>query len=232
MMKKTITPVAFALIAISIPIIITTFATESVAFSDTFFLQQFQKLDLESTSGFSGPEYLHFSNTLQKYFRLRLPSPQLLIQTGDKLEPLYRQGEIAHLEDVQHLFQRELLARNLSCIMLIAGLGLLVATKQQRPSTTIAAAIISGCSIGITAFLLLLFAVWRNFKQAFTIFHLIAFDNMLWQLDPAQDNLLKLFPEQFFFNATTTIAIRVLCPLIILLGGSIWYYKKVGNKSS
>jgi integral membrane protein (TIGR01906 family) len=45
-----------------------------------------------------------------------------------------------------------------------------------------------------------------DFGDAFVQFHLVAFSNDLWILDPTRDHLLMLFPEGFWFDATMRIA--------------------------
>ncbi|HKM39426.1 MAG TPA: TIGR01906 family membrane protein [bacterium] len=231
MNRKIIIYVAVALMVISVPILITTLATESVAFSETFYLRQYQRLSLGQSSGFSLQEFKQFSRTLHDYFRGRIPSPQLFVHSETGLEPLYKQREIYHLADVRHLFRLEWKLRNLGCILLIMGLGLVLAVKRQQSGPIIAMAIAGGSSIGIVAFLLLLLVARLNFNQAFTIFHLISFDNTLWQLDPSRHNLIKLFPEQFFLNATMAIIIQALGVLIVLLIASLGFHKKQQRES-
>ena len=45
-----------------------------------------------------------------------------------------------------------------------------------------------------------------GFSQTFYFFHVIAFTNDLWKLDPARDYLIMMFPEGFFFDATMVLA--------------------------
>ena len=39
----------------------------------------------------------------------------------------------------------------------------------------------------------------------FTQFHFLSFTNDLWMLDPRNDYLIIMFPQQFFFEATVFI---------------------------
>jgi integral membrane protein (TIGR01906 family) len=62
-----------------------------------------------------------------------------------------------------------------------------------------------------------------GFDAAFIKFHQIVFHNDYWQLDPARDHLVQMFPEGFWLFATL-----LLCGLIALqclvLGGGSWLF--------
>ncbi|HHV07724.1 MAG TPA: TIGR01906 family membrane protein [Firmicutes bacterium] len=216
MKQKTAVRLAALLIAISVPVLITLLAVESIAFSEQFYLHQHQKLGLEHATGFSASNYLQFSRALQDYYHGHIASPQIIIPTDYGPQPLYKDHELAHLVDVYHLFRLGFTIRNLAMVLLLTGITLLLTFRKHRAWRIIVTAIGIGSTGGIVLFLLLLLAVKLDFSQAFTYFHLISFDNMLWQLDPAKDNLIKMFPEQFFLNATVAITGRALTVLTIL----------------
>lgn len=48
------------------------------------------------------------------------------------------------------------------------------------------------------------------FERLFLQFHLIAFDNEYWILNPSSDKLIQLFPEAFWHSITTKIVLMVL----------------------
>ena len=50
-------------------------------------------------------------------------------------------------------------------------------------------------------------SVLINFDFVFTRFHFLSFANDLWMLDPRTDNLIIMFPQRFFFEATLFIAL-------------------------
>ena len=224
---------AAILIALSIPVLVATLATESVAFSERFYLKQYETLKLKQATGFSPDEFMQFSRTLWDYFRNRIASPQALFTAPpNSPQPLYQEHELAHLADVQYLFQIGWTGRRLALLSLAGSIGLLLILNKGRSGPTIAAAAAAGSSIGIACFLLLMLAIWFDFNRAFTAFHLISFDNMLWQLDPATDNLIRLFPEQFFQTAAVTIAVRALGAYFAVLVSSLWFYKNRQPRSS
>jgi len=65
-----------------------------------------------------------------------------------------------------------------------------------------------------------------GFDQLFLKFHLISFTNKLWQLDPAKDYLIMLFPQGFFYDAALFCALAT-AGLAIILGGVAGGYLKI-----
>ncbi len=55
-----------------------------------------------------------------------------------------------------------------------------------------------------------------NFNKFWIKFHEILFSNDLWLLSPSESNLIKMFPEQFFFSLVTKIIIFIICFFIFL----------------
>ena len=70
-MKEKQPFLAVLAIALSTPLLTTLLATESIAFSNRFYLQQYEKLDLKQASGFERQEFIQFSQALWDYFHNR-----------------------------------------------------------------------------------------------------------------------------------------------------------------
>ena len=65
-----------------------------------------------------------------------------------------------------------------------------------------------------------------DFDQFFLEFHLLSFANDFWQLNPATDYLIMLFPQGFWFDATMCVAIGTAAGAIILGGVGWWRWRK------
>ena len=57
-----------------------------------------------------------------------------------------------------------------------------------------------------------------GFDQLFYQFHLLSFSNEFWQLDPAKDYLIMLFPGGFWYDAALFCALATV-GLAVILGG-------------
>ncbi len=55
-----------------------------------------------------------------------------------------------------------------------------------------------------------------GFDQAFTQFHVIAFDNDLWKLNPSRDALIQMFPEAFWQDVSIWVGLGSLAEIGVL----------------
>ena len=65
--------------------------------------------------------------------------------------------------------------------------------------------------------------IGAGFPFFFTLFHEVLFRNDFWMLNPRQDFLVVMFPEQFWFEATLLVAFATASQALLLAGGSgLW----------
>ena len=69
-----------------------------------------------------------------------------------------------------------------------------------------------------------------NFDQLFIQFHLLGFSNELWQLDPARNYLIRLFPRGFWYDVFLLCGV-ITAGLAVVLGGMAGgYLLRAGGK--
>ncbi len=135
-------------------------------------------------------------------------------ETLDGRTPLLTDDERSHMRDVGSLVR---LLAAVALAALIVLLGCLVALRRER--RRIGALLVAGASaVGVAAVIIgVIFAV--AFDQAFLAFHEIFFSqgNFLFGAD---SNLLRLFPEPFFFEASLVAGGSIaLTALVVALVG-------------
>ena len=62
-----------------------------------------------------------------------------------------------------------------------------------------------------------------GFDSAWTEFHVVAFSNDLWQLDPTRDHLIQMYPEAFWLEITTLIVTATLLEAVLIGGAAAGY---------
>ena len=145
-------------------------------FNLKFYDKEFSKLEIYNNI----PKEIAFENTktLINYFN-----------KDDKLEVgFFNEKEILHLKDVKHLINKSIILFYLILILLIIFI-----TINKDFSKVF---FYSGILLVLIPLILLFF----DFNSVFIKFHEIFFNNNLWLLNPETDNLIKLFPEQFFID--------------------------------
>ncbi len=55
-----------------------------------------------------------------------------------------------------------------------------------------------------------------DFSDLFLEFHLLSFSNDLWLLDPRTDNLIRLFPQEFFLDAAMRVVVFTVVEALAL----------------
>ena len=165
-----------------------------LVFNQDFYYKEFEKLKIYEK--FSQEEINQNTQELIDYLKNDQP-----LETG-----FFNEKEKLHLQDIKSLIDRTLFIFFLTIIVLVI---LLIINRKNLAKPFL----FSG--LGLIS-LVLLFSI-INFQNLFFNFHLIAFDNNLWQLDPATDNLISLFSEQFFYDFFRKMLINSLVIGIMLV---------------
>lgn len=118
----------------------------------------------------------------------------------------YSEQAIFHLKDVKNLLQLTQILLILSTTTLLIIISLLVGKNQFQ---LIKDGLILGsmATMGISFLFVIILSL--NFQQSFILFHKIAFSNNLWLFDET-DNLIKLFPIEFFTTFAKQLAINII----------------------
>lgn len=164
---------------------------------DPFGFTQQQRFDLASYS-------IH-------YVRAHLPNNALSKQTLNGA-PVYNPREVSHMADVRTVFQRIFQVWQVTFIVLLL-MGFILWQKRER--RILGSAIQWGglLTTGIILFVGL-FAIFA-WQSWFSTFHLFFFEPGSW-LFSYPDILIRLFPAEFWFDATMTISILSLAAGLLL----------------
>src|SRR5581483_1488142 len=94
----------------------------------------------------------------------------------------------------------------------LAGLAL-----RRRAFLPLAAKVLAaGAAVTLGGIGLLGALAATDFSELFIQFHLLSFSNDLWLLDPRTDNLIRLFPQEYFLDAALRIVVFTLFQALML----------------
>jgi len=172
--------------------------------------------------GFTPEQRFILASTNIHYVRAHLPNDELVKQYLNGTQ-VFNEREVAHMADVRNVFQIILRIWQASLILLLL-LGVVFAKSGER--TAFASAIkqggVASSGIILTVGLLAIFA-WNTW---FELFHRLLFVPGSW-LFSYTDSLIRLFPFQFWFDATITLAtISFVGGLVLALCG--WHVQRQG----
>ena len=152
--------------------------------------------------GFTPQQRFNLASTNIHYVRAHLPGDALARQTLNGVS-VYNEREVTHMADVQAVFQIILRIWQTAFILLLLLAVVLIKNRERK---MLISAIQWGglitAGIIFTIALLAIFA-WQTW---FDLFHRFLFVPGSW-LFSYTDTLIRLFPIQFWFDATLTISV-------------------------
>ena len=129
----------------------------------------------------------------------------------EELNDFYNEDEKLHLNDVKELYKNLNLIFYITLILIILFLIYFIYNKNYKIIHS------SFLISSLILFLMILIFFIFDFNYLFEKFHIIFFNNDLWQLNPDEDNLINLFPEQIQYNITKKIFTNILFSAFILM---------------
>lgn len=193
-----------------IPIIIILLSFRFVVFDESFYKNEFKIYNIYDKVENADS----LLNNLLNYYK----NKEKLNNFNDK--------EQLHLKDVKSLIKNTFIL--LYSLVIIAIM--LIATQIKKDKHELKKILLYSGIISISLTLILIILSLIDFSDLFTKFHLIFFRNNLWLLNPIEDKLIQLFPEQIFKDVIRKIFIYSLFLSITLIISS--FFIKNGKRIS
>ncbi len=223
--------IAYTAFVIAVPLFLITTNLRLLVNTPLLYDYGFDQYEIEAVTGIERSELVKAGKQIRDYFNNEERWLDVRVRIGGELSPLYNTTEILHMWDVK------VLIRTLYNVEFIAGFFILLfipaglAFAPQSFHRTLFKLVGWGAALTLSIVLLAGFLSLTGFSQTFYFFHVIAFTNDLWQLDPARDFLIAMFPEGFFFDATMALAALTVTQGIWLLCISMLILKRLSASS-
>jgi integral membrane protein (TIGR01906 family) len=205
------------LFVLCLPILLLT-ASISWAINNQWLYQYgFEKYDISQTTGLAEKELDKVATELISYFNSGDEQINLTVIKDGESFVLFNQREVIHLRDVKGLIRLDywVLLGTLLYTLGYVGVSL---SRPKRDWRRLTWGVVDGCGITLALMLALGLGALIDFDQIFLQFHLLSFSNDFWQLDPARDYLIMLFPGGFWYDAALFCVLAIV-GLAVILGG-------------
>ncbi len=214
------------LFVLCLPILLLTASLGWAVNSLWLYQHGFARYNISQATGLAQSELDKAARGLISYFNSGEATISLTVVKDGKAFPLFNEREVVHLRDVKGLFWLDyrLLLATLVYTAGYAGASLLLRKRRRLAWGTVV-----GSGLTLALMLVLGSGIVLNFDQLFLNFHLISFANDFWQLDPARDYLIRLFPEGFWYDTALYCALATAGMAIILAGVSGGYLLATGR---
>ena len=199
-----------AIFAVVLPLFLILFNTSYITNSEWLYDYGWWRNDIANRTGLPVDQLNRGADQIKEYFGNDAEFLDLLVDYNGSDVSLYKEREILHMVDVKELMQAVFAVTRWSGVALLLLLALgLIALKQEVFPLLLRS--LKWSAIGTGAFLVVFGGTAAiDFGWLFTQFHFLSFANDLWLLDPRNDYLIIMFPQQFFFEATLFIGLLTI----------------------
>ena len=181
--------------------------------------------DTPATTGIERSELLRASGELRDYFNNDAETIFIRVQKDGAPISLFNERETLHMEDVKVLLQTSFRVQEAAVLFALAYIVAVFIWAGERSMRTLARQIVLSGLISGTIIVALGVAVTIGFHRVSDQFHVIAFNNDFWQLNPNRDRLIQMFPEAFWEDITVWIGLATLAEVGMLAGVAALYLR-------
>ncbi|MBR6816688.1 MAG: TIGR01906 family membrane protein [Clostridia bacterium] len=202
------------------------FWVDALCFDAEFYTKEYTKLDTANSIRITEQGLSDATEALLDYLKDRRDDLTVYAEIDGSLREVFNEREKLHMIDVRRLYRN---AKTVGYTSLVIG-ALTFAVLFWRSDRQEQKAVVRGYLHGNMMFFLMLAVIGLfaalDFDTFWTAFHKIMFSNDLWLLDPRQDILIQMVPQQFFFDLVMRIAIAAAASIgALLIGAGIWNKK-------
>ncbi len=203
---KTVLRIWLVLAVLLLPVFLITLNVRFLVNNLDIYLWGFEQNRVGASTGLTPDELQAVAEEFIRYFNSDQEFLDIRVRRGDASHPLFTEREILHMRDVKQLVLGLDRVRLFTGLFLLGFIGVSLVTGRRQGLVVLGDWLAFGGALTVGLLLLTGLGLAVAFDQLFILFHLISFRNDLWVLDPAQHNLIRLFPEPFWFSAALMLA--------------------------
>ncbi|MBP2071814.1 TIGR01906 family membrane protein [Thermoanaerobacterium butyriciformans] len=208
---KIINKIISVLMVIFLFLIVLLSNLQYLAFDKNFYIHEFNKYGIEDVTGMDSSQLNKVAARIQDYLFGKVDSLQLNAVIDGQNQKVFNERELDHMRDVRELFKNGFLIKNVMIFLYILTALYLYIKKEDIFNYTY-----RGMVFVILFLIAVVAVVSLDFNRWFIYFHLLFFNNNLWQLDVTRDRLIQMLPEGFFSDISyLTIRNSVIVYIII-----------------
>ncbi|HUF53950.1 MAG TPA: TIGR01906 family membrane protein [Dehalococcoidia bacterium] len=218
-------------IIVAIPIALVTTTVRAAISEQLVYDYSVKHYDAHEASGIPESELLYANGEIYRYLTADYLGP-LSIEVSYKdgtRGALFNARETAHMAEVRDLVRAMFVVQ---VAAVAAVLALAVIMLVLWPPRALAAAVLYGSVLTLAIIVMGGVLVATGFDAAWSQFHVIAFANDFWELDPDTDHLIQMYPEAFWERATIGVGGMIVleAALLALIAGVYLYISRLQSQ--
>jgi integral membrane protein (TIGR01906 family) len=214
------------LFSLSLPVLLLTASISIAVNTPALYTRGFDRYHISAVTGLAPAELEKAAAGLRDYFNNGQELIDVTVIKDGRPFTLFNAREVGHLKDVKALFRL-----GYGAALVTLGYGVvfvLAALFWWRDRRQVWLGMRNGGILTLALMIVLGVVIAVDFDGFFLQFHLLSFANNLWELNPATDYLIMLFPQQFWFDATAFIAGGAAFGAVVI-GGIGWWRARLGR---
>ena len=214
------------LFSLSLPVLLLTASISIAVNTPALYTRGFDRYNINAVTGLAPAELQKAAAGLRDYFNNGQELIDVTVIKNGQPFTLFNAREVGHLKDVKALFRL-----GYGAALVTLGYGVvfvLAALFWWRDRRQIWLGMRNGGILTLALMIVLGVVIAVDFDGFFLQFHLLSFANDLWELNPATDYLIMLFPQQFWFDATAFIAGGAAFGAVVI-GGIGWWRARLSR---
>ncbi len=202
-----------------------------------FYQKEYEKYQVTESLYMDMEDVMEVTSYMMDYLIGKEEVLSIETEVEGRTQDFFNEQDRLHMEDVKNLFLGGLKLRTVMLLLAAVLVLFLILTKADLKKMLTGAYFAAlGVFAILIAGLLVSFAV--DFTASFTVFHEIFFTNDLWMFDPAEDYMIRMLPEGFFYDMVMRIGAFFVGGLVLLFAvmmavrqKAFWKYRgKTGEK--
>jgi integral membrane protein (TIGR01906 family) len=212
--------VATALFYLAVPLFLVLSNVRVATMEPRVYDYSFDRYGVRTVTRMDRTQLSAAARDLVRYFQDDRPALATRVVIEGQEQPLFNQRETVHMQDVKTLFGYVFLAHQIALAYLLAYIAAVFLWARERSLRVLASQLIRGGTVTVGVLGVAAVASVVGFDAIFYAFHVISFANDFWQLNPATDRLIQMFPRDFWFMVTLAIGFATMMEgaLLILAG--------------
>lgn len=206
-----------------LPVVLLLTDVQITAFDRNYYTAEYIKYNIPQSLGMELAELDQATDKMLQYLENKRKDLDFKAVIKGQQEEFFSPRDKQHMVDVKNLFVGGRHLRDAALVYLVVFVIYLLRKKSSIGLGKLAGyGLAAGC-VGFIPIFILIILMNIDFYKYFTIFHLIFFNNDLWLLDPAQDRLINMYPQDIFTDMAFRISYFYIAELIAILAVCMIY---------
>ena len=180
-----------------------------------FYQKEYEKYQVTESLSMEIEDVMEVTSYMMDYLIGKEDVLSIETEVEGQTQDFFNEQDRLHMEDVRHLFLGGLQLRTVMLI-LAAGLVLFLILTKADLRRMLTGGYFAALAVFAVLIVVLLISFAIDFTASFTLFHEIFFTNDLWLFDPAEDYMIQMLPEGFFYDMVMRIGAFFVGGLVIL----------------